>query len=348
MIEVIDIEDFLHYKKLLPVLDVRSPIEFAKGHVPGSLNIPLFSDDQRAHIGTVYKNIGSEKAVKLGESYANPQIMQYLEESLKAAPEKKLIVYCFRGGMRSQRFSALLNENGFSVLRLESGYKSYRQHILQSFTIHFPLQILGGKTGSGKTEILNEMKKAKAQVIDLEKLANHRGSAFGGFDGGYQPTSEYFENCLAEELSLLSMRNTIWIEDESKSIGRVYIPDAFYKQMKTAPLVVIILPGESRVERLCREYANAGHEPLISGIGKISRRLGGERAAMAISAVERDDYAEAATIILEYYDKCYDYGLSNKENSSIEMLKVVKDDPSSIAGELMAIDNSIQRDVPRW
>lgn len=337
MVKILTINQFIHKKEDLPVVDVRSPVEYNKGHVPGSFNIPLFSDDERAQIGTVYRKQGSKKAVLLGESYAEPKIDWYLKESLRLSFEKKVIIYCFRGGMRSQRFSELLAENGFEVFRLESGYKSYRQYVQTSFLKTYPLIILGGKTGSGKTEILTELKKRDEQILDLEKMANHRGSAFGVMGGGSQPTNENFQNTFSELLSTLSLSKRIWVEDESLNIGRVSLPGDFFSQMKIAPLIVLILPKNDRVERLCRDYTGLGAGSLIAGIEKIQKRLGGERALEAINAVKGDEYGVAASIILEYYDKCYDYGLSKKENISINYKIIERDDPESTAIELIKI-----------
>jgi len=337
MVNIINISKFIELKENRPVIDVRSPIEYEKGHVPGSVNIPLFSNDERAQIGTVYKKQGSDKAVVLGESYAVPKIESFLADALLHSSDKSLIVYCFRGGMRSQRFSELLDENGFNVSRLESGYKSYRSYVQKSFIKSYPLSVLGGRTGSGKTEILEELLKKNEQVINLEKMASHRGSAFGSIGEGEQPTTEQFENCLFELLKTLSLKNKIWIEDESLNIGRVYLPADFFRQMKIAPLVVLKVSKKDRVERLCRDYAGYGKEPLIASLTKIGKKLGGDRASKALDAVQRNDYSAAASIILDYYDKCYDYGLTKKENSSIKYLNIESDDPETTASDLITI-----------
>ena len=338
MIENIDIENFITLNKSLPLVDVRSPVEFQNGHIPGSLNIPLFSDEERSLIGTTYKRDGQEKAIILGESFAEPKINQYLQQAENVSKNSELIVLCFRGGLRSQRFSKLLSDNGFHIYRLEKGYKSYRNLVQQSFTGKYPLQVLGGKTGCGKTDILIELNKQKEQVIDLEGLSNHRGSAFGSIGQFNQPTTEQFENELFENITRLDINKRIWVEDESLNIGRVYIPKDFYAQMKIAPLIVLEMERILRIDRLCNDYSTDGSGPLIDGIKKIHKRLGGERADEAIKDVESGDFHSAASIILEYYDKCYTYGLSKKVNRQIEYIKMDKDDPSLMAKQLIQSD----------
>lgn len=341
MIENIDMSSFLQMKDSFPVVDVRSPIEFEKGHIPGSYNIPLFSNDERAAIGTLYKKEGQDEAVKLGESFANPKIDWYLTEVEKVAPKGPVIVTCFRGGLRSRRFSMLLDQNGIEVYRLEKGYKSFRRAAGKSFSLSREILLLGGRTGSGKTDVLKELKKAGEAVIDLEGLANHRGSAFGSIGLGDQPTTEQFENNLFEKLRETAGHVPLWIEDESLNIGRVYLPKVFHVLMKSSPMIILDLPIELRVERLCRDYAQCGKEPLIEAVNRISKRLGGENSVQAIRAIEEGNLSYAATLTLRYYDKCYDYGLERDKKRKAAVLKLSSGDPETAASELLKIGEKI-------
>ena len=334
MIKEIDIIEFLQLYKTIPVVDVRSPIEFIKGHIPGSTNIPLFTDEERDHIGTVYKQSNSETAVKLGESYAVPKISSYLESACNAAPDSPLIVICFRGGMRSRRFARLLDENGYDVYRLIDGYKGYRNYIQHALGEISSLIVLGGMTGTGKTEILKELEKNGEQIIDLEQIANHKGSAFGAIGQDQQPTSEQFENNLFEITSGIDTEKRIWIEDESRNIGKVFLPELFFRQLRTAPLIILELDKKFRAERLSRDYGDGGDILLKEGIQKIGRRLGGEKSKTAIEAIDSGDYYRAAYIILDYYDKTYSHNSDKKKNITIEHLILENDNPAGTAALL--------------
>ncbi|MDA3811542.1 MAG: tRNA 2-selenouridine(34) synthase MnmH [Spirochaetaceae bacterium] len=335
MIEEITLEKFYSLSHQIPVIDVRAPIEYEHGHIPGTVNVPLFNDEERVQIGTVYKNKGDKEAISLGESFAIPRISHYLKEVRKIGVNKTIIVLCSRGGMRSQRFSEMLSDNQFHVYRLVKGYKNYRRIVQGSFTEKFPLIVIGGKTGSGKTEILIELEKQKEQMINLEFLSNHRGSAFGAIGMGDQPTTEQFENELYEIMKKFDLNRRIWVEDESSNIGRVFLPGDLYEQMKISPLIILEMDKNFRVKRLCQDYASEGLEPLVKGIRKIEKRLGMERVKVAIKAVESRDYFQAASIILEYYDKCYSYGVTKKRNSIIDHFTIEDDDPFLVAKQLI-------------
>jgi len=270
MIKEIEIEQFLVLKKSYPVLDVRSPVEYFKGHVPESINIPLFSNEERAHIGTVYKEKGSIDAVLLGESYADPKISEYLDSVSSVFDQSPIIVICFRGGMRSRRFAELLDNNGFDVYRLIGGYKSYKHFIQNFFSNLSSLIVIGGMTGTGKTEILHELKNKGEQIIDLEYLANHRGSAFGSIKELMQPSTEQFENNLFKVLSEIDIKKRIWVEDESRNIGRVFLPEKFYEQLREAPLIILELDKKFRAMRLSRDYGCEENILLKDALNKTS------------------------------------------------------------------------------
>ncbi|MEO9209592.1 MAG: tRNA 2-selenouridine(34) synthase MnmH, partial [Ginsengibacter sp.] len=204
-IESIHIENFISLSREWPVFDVRSPSEYLHAHIPGAFSLPIFSDEQRKVIGTAYKKESREKAVHYGLNYFSERMKSVLEEVKnileKDSPfsEQKILLHCWRGGMRSQTMAWLLSLYGYQVFLLDGGYKSYRNWTLAQFEKKYPLKILGGYTGSGKTETLLEMKRQGLSVIDLEGIAHHKGSAFGSLGQGAQPSQEMFENILEKD-----------------------------------------------------------------------------------------------------------------------------------------------------
>jgi tRNA 2-selenouridine synthase len=232
---------------------------------------------------------------------------------------KDVYVYCWRGGMRSAAVAWLLDLYGFTVYTLAGGYKAFRNHVLQTFEIPFSFRILGGYTGSGKTEVLNQMEKEGAVTIDLEQLACHKGSAFGSFKMPPQPTQEMFENLLALELRKKYdtgghvTDQAIWLEDESQRIGNLNLPTPLWNTMRTAPLYFLEIPFEERLNHITEEYGACDREKLIEAVQRIRQRLGGLEAGNAISFLEEGRLREAFGILLQYYDKRYLKGLHNRE-----------------------------------
>ena len=327
MVKYIQIDDFLAMRNTIPVVDVRSPAEFLKAHVPGAYNIPLLNDEERAAVGTTYKRQGREEAVKLGLSVAGPKMLEKAVAAGKiAGTAKKLILYCWRGGMRSDNMAWLFSRLDIDCYVLKRGYKTYRHFVKSYIAKPFRLLVLGGMTGSGKTEILHELSKIGEQVVDLEGLANHKGSAFGTIGEGPQPETEYFENLLFEELLKLKLDVPIWVEDESQAIGRVHIPEAFYFKMRASDVFKVELAKHFRIKRLVRQYTQTDPQKLKDAVCRIRKRLGGLNAQKAIEAIEAKDYYTAADIILAYYDKAYTHGLNKREKENIFPLQLTDDD----------------------
>jgi tRNA 2-selenouridine synthase len=316
-----DIVEFLELSKNIAVIDVRSPAEFEKGHIPGAYNIPLFSNEERAVIGTLYKRKGKEDAVLKGYDIVGPK-MRSLVEQARIISEKELLVYCWRGGMRSASMAWLFGTYGIQERTLNGGYKAYRKHIRDSFELPQKICILGGLTGSGKTEILNELENQGEQVLDLERIANHKGSAFGALGQNSQPTNEQFENLLGKEWLKFDSSRVIWIEDESHSIGSVWIPDNLFAKLRRSQVINIICSKDERIERLVKDYSTFPDEQLEQIIVKIGKRLGGQHVKIAIEALHEKDYHTVASISLNYYDKTYSFGLAKREKSSVMELHV--------------------------
>ncbi|MEO1450536.1 MAG: tRNA 2-selenouridine(34) synthase MnmH, partial [Bacteroidota bacterium] len=272
----LDIQSFLaaSTQEAGPVIDVRAPAEFQKGHIPGAVSVPLFDDAERAEVGTLYKQEGRDIAVLKGLELVGPKMADFVRMAEALAPERKIRVHCWRGGMRSESMGWLWEKAGFSVTLLKGGYKAFRQHNRTLFEHPWKLQVLSGPTGSGKTPILHAMAGQGAQVLDLEGLARHKGSAFGGIGQAEQPSTEHFENLLAAALSVFDPLLPIWVEDESIGIGRIFVPLAFYERMQTAPVWVVDLPQELRIARLVREYAlPTVKEELSAALKRIGKRL---------------------------------------------------------------------------
>lgn len=351
-IEKTDIETFLELSRNFPVLDVRSPSEFLHAHIPNAYSLPLFTDEQRKIIGTAYKKQSRKIAVEIGLNYFSERMKSIQKETIKILEERSidpeyhhperlehtpLLVHCWRGGMRSETVAWLLSLYGYQVYVLKGGYKSYRRWTLKQVDRKYHFNILGGFTGSGKTEVLKVMKQEGKSVIDLEGLASHRGSSFGSLGQAAQPSQEMFENLLAWELWKITTpgnsqnknghhsqeeKSIIWLEDESRHIGSVGFPPAFWEQMQKSPLYFIDVPFEERVNFIVRTYGQFDKEKLEERILNIQKRLGGLDTKNALQFLESGNLKACFEILVRYYDKLYSNGLKKRENSPTELNKI--------------------------
>lgn len=313
--EKLNTETFLEFSNSNAIIDVRSPIEYTKGHIPGAINIPLFSDEERSEIGALYKQKGRDQAVQIGLDFVGPRMSLLVNKCRELKYKDHLLVHCWRGGMRSESFAWLMNTSGMNCAVLEGGYKSYRNYILQAFTIPLKLALLAGSTGCGKTEILQQLEATGEQIIDLEALACHKGSVFGGLGQNHQPSTEQFQNNLFNALRPLNTDRRIWVEDESIGIGDVHIPQEFWVQMTKSPFIRIELDKQERIKRLVHEYGLFSIEQLESRILKISKRLGGMETQNAIRCLNDGGLEEATDQLLKYYDKAYNNCIDRKKSA---------------------------------
>ena len=348
-LEKINIEYFLELSKYYPVIDVRSPGEYNHAHIPGAHSLPLFTDEERAIVGTAYKQESRAKAIKHGLDFFGPKMKKMVEEvegiignrrqaidknevsnNEKALPNANcILLYCWRGGMRSGAVGWLLDVYGFKVYTLIGGYKKFRNHVLDTFKLPFDLKILGGYTGSGKTEVIKELERKGEPVIDLEDIAKHKGSAFGNIGMPVQPTQEMFENLLSLRLRTLRYESynaqtlnpqliidhlPIWLEDESQRIGLINLPVDLWHTMRQSPVYFLNIPFEERLKHVVEEYGALDKEKMINAILRIKERLGGLEAKKAIEFLNEDNALESFRILLKYYDKWYTRALHNRAN----------------------------------
>jgi tRNA 2-selenouridine synthase len=320
MYQSISITDWT--KEPLPLVDVRTPAEFEQGHIPGAHNLPIFSNEERIQVGTTYKQIGREQAILLGFELVGPKWADLIRRCLEIAPDKKIAVHCWRGGMRSGALAWALSFYGFKVYQLKGGYKAYRAWTHTQLATPRQIRILGGKTGSGKTELLRMLKEQGAQVIDLEDLAQHKGSSYGSMNALVQPSQEHFENLLAWALFRTNPTELLWLEDESRRIGKREIPAALWVQMRAAWMIDLQVPVEIRVQHLLAEYGVLDPQFLIESTKRIGKRLGPEQTRDAIRAIEDGRMADFIRIVLWYYDKTYAKGLATRDPRLIRNLPV--------------------------
>ncbi len=343
MPKVISTEEFLNLSKTIPTIDVRSPGEYDHAHIPGALNLPLFSNEERAEVGTIYKQRGRVKAVQRGLEIVGPKMSQFSKFAL-ALDSQKVLIHCWRGGMRSSSMAWLLETLGIECYLLEGGYKSYRNYVLNSFEKGLKIVLLGGFTGSGKTDLLTILKDSVEQVIDLEGLANHKGSAFGSIGLPPQPSNEMFENLLSQVIIATDSERFVWIEDESRNVGKVFIPEKLWLQMRKAPLIRIESSFEERLERLVRDYATEDSKRLEESIAKIEKRLGYDNCKFALEACREGNLKRAAEICLIYYDKAYASQLNNRFGEEWEKLPFYKynsDKKAQVANDLRILAESM-------
>ncbi len=321
----------------MPIFDVRSPGEFNHAHIPNANSLPLFNDEERKIVGTAYKQQGKQPAIKLGLDFFGLKMKTIVEEveqivKIQTSPStttNAILVHCWRGGMRSAGVAWLLDIYGFDVHVLVGGYKAYRNWSLQQFEKEYSISILGGYTGSGKTEILSALQSMNEKTIDLEGLANHKGSAFGGIGQAPQTSQEMFENTLALALhkttnnTNTSVLNSFWLEDESQRIGKLNIPHALWKTIRNQMVYFIEIPFEERLNYIVENYAPLDKEKLIEAVARIQKRLGPLETKTTISYLKENNFSEAFKILLMYYDKTYIKAMQNRENIEKKVQKII-------------------------
>ncbi len=368
------VEEFLSASRNNLLIDVRSPAEYNHAHIPGAVNIPIFTNEERSEIGTLYKQQSREVAIKAGFDFFGPKMKKIVEEveglidnkqfaignkqqTLNANKQQAIgnkqqaiskdvdchlpfahciFVYCWRGGMRSAAFAWLLSFYGFKVYLLTGGYKAFRNYVLNTFQLPFRFNLVGGFTGSGKTELLQELRSGGEKVIDLEQLASHKGSAFGNINMPPQPTQEMFENLLSGELLDASGKQSdsdkslpfrgaggIWIEDESQRIGQINIPHTLWHTLRSAPVYFLDIPFEKRLQHIISEYGSCDKDRLLDAIERISKQLGGVETKEAIELLQEGNIEACFSILLKYYDKRYSKALKGREDLSI-LLTTIK------------------------
>jgi len=335
----IEAGEFLAKSLTIPVIDVRSPAEYCQGHVPGAYNIPLFNDEERKNVGIRYQKSGSEDSVLLGLELIGGKLAGYVKQLHRITNQKEILVHCWRGGMRSKSMAWLFHLAGYQPYVLTEGYNAYRKYIRKSFERDTKMIVAGGMTGSGKTKILHILAENGIQVLDLEGIACHKGSAFGALGQCHQPTNEQFENDLSSVWNRFDFQRVIITEDESYSIGNVTIPQPLFDKIQQSPLIKIELPRPERIRRLVAEYSKFDIELLKASLLKIKQRLGGQNTKAAFQALENKDFETVAGITLDYYDKTYLFSISKRQNKNIITLPFEKDDPAENASVLMNFIN---------
>lgn len=339
----ITLDDFLKLRHQLPSVDVRSEGEYAEGHIRGVANIPILNNEERKAVGTDYKQKGQKEAIKTGFRLVGPRIESIVNEAEKLADGKELLVHCWRGGMRSNNFCQFIGMAGIKSHQLMGGYKTYRQRAVESFAAPLKLLVIGGKTGSGKSEVLRQLKQEGEQILDLEVLANHKGSVFGGLMLGAQPTTEQFQNELFEEILNLDLSKRIWVEDESIAIGKIFLPEPFWRSLRNAPVFRIDVAKDVRINRLVNEYGHADKQEFLHAMQKITRKLGGQHFNAAKEKWLADDVASSIDILLNYYDRAYANGLENREHIISPAIGWDGVDAGICARDLIQSANEIKR-----
>lgn len=294
------------------VIDVRSPGEFAEDHVPGAINLPVLDDAERERVGTLYKQVSSFEAKKVGAALVSRNIAQHLERHFAARPKSyNPLVYCWRGGSRSGSLTQILQQIGFAALQLEGGYKAYRRHVVAELArrpSQFAYRVVAGPTGSGKSRLLHALANEGAQVLDLEALAAHRGSLLGALPDQLQPSQKSFESTVWFALARFDPARPVFVESESKKIGALRVPDALIAAMRTSPCIHLEVPLAARVQLLTEDYVHFLSDPetIKRQLGYLAPLRGSDVVAAWQSLATRQAWPQLVAALLEqHYDPAY-------------------------------------------
>lgn len=325
------------------IIDVRSPGEFAEDHIPGAINLPVLSDAERERVGTLYKQVSSFEAKKIGAALVSRNIAQHLDTWFADKPKSyRPLVYCWRGGSRSGSLTHILQKIGFAAMQLDGGYKAYRRHVvaeLARLPAQFSYRVVSGPTGSGKSRLLLALASEGAQVLDLEVLAAHRGSLLGALPGQAQPSQKSFESAIWSALSRFDSARPVFVESESKKIGALRVPDALITAMRASPCLRLDVPQAARVHLLTEDYVHFLHDPetINRQLGFLTALRGSETIAAWQGLVNRQAWPElVATLLEQHYDPAYLNSLSRNYATSATDLTFPTEDLSTSGMQRLA------------
>lgn len=294
------------------VIDARSPAEFAEDAIPGAVNCPVLDDEERRIVGTLYKQVGAFEARRVGAAMVAANLARHLRGPLADKPSDwRPLVYCWRGGLRSGSMVTWLRMVGWSAVQLRGGYKAWRSQVIEridTLAPRLPLRVLCGPTGSAKTAILQAAAKAGAQVLDLEGLAAHKGSVLGAMPGVEQPSQKAFETRLAQALAGFDLARPVFVEAESRKIGRIALPNALVERLRQSPCITVEAPLAARLEYLLRDYAYLGTdgEALAQTLGRLHGLLANETLARWQAWARAGELAPLFEALMrEHYDPAY-------------------------------------------
>jgi len=299
----------MNFKHFDAIIDVRSPAEYAEDHIPGAISAPVLDDAERAEVGTLYKQVSPFDAKKTGAALVTKNVSRHIDQLFKGKDKTwRPLVYCWRGGKRSGAMAHVLREIGWEAATLEGGYKAYRRWVVQQLeeipqSLEF--RVIHGPTGSGKSRLLNALRRSGAQVLDLEELAAHRGSVLGDLPDRPQPSQKMFESLLLKEIGALDASRPIYVEGESKKIGELHVPEALMSRMRASPCVVLETDVDTRVDLLLDEYSHflRDRKLLDVQLDCLVALHGRERIAEWKSI---SDWRElVARLLVEHYDPAY-------------------------------------------
>ncbi len=297
------------------LVDVRSPGEYNSETIPGAINLPVFNDEERKIVGTAYKQEDSEEAKKLGIEFVAGKLPILYEEITKLTDKYKNIIFiCARGGYRSTSIVSLLSSIGMDVIQLEGGYKAYRKYIneaLPNIIKKLELIVLYGNTGTGKTEILKSLRSQGMNILDLEGAANHRGSTLGSVGLGEQSSQKMFESLIYKDLKERK-NNIVFVEGESRRIGKDVVPEYLFNKMKQGIHINIKAELEYRVETIYKDYVHGTDEELIDSLNHLRKHLGNNKTELYINLIKKDNYEKVIEeLMLNYYDPLYEKNTRN-------------------------------------